>query len=75
MHIMQGEEGIETKRTGNLYRKKKSAYKITTPYENGLVKIEIYNNGAITKSPVLYSQAEANLKIWELYCHFYDTNN
>ena len=74
IHIKLGEEGLENNRYGNLYRKKKTQYKILEPYEKGLVKIEIYNNGAITKSPKLYTQYEANLKIWELYCHFYDTN-
>lgn len=36
--------------------------------------IEINNNGAIIKSPEEYSQEDVYAKIWELYCHFYDTN-
>ena len=36
--------------------------------------IEVNNNGAITRSPEEYSQEEVYAKIWEIYCHFYDTN-
>lgn len=68
MHIKLGEDYSDKD-----YRKR-TVWKIK-PYEKGLVKLEIYNNGAITISPKLYSQKEANMKIWELYCHFYDTNN
>lgn len=36
--------------------------------------IEVNNNGHITKSKEAYKIKELHLKIWELYCHFYDTN-
>lgn len=60
--------GVKEKRTGTYC-------KIEEPYEKGLVRIKVNNNGAITKSPNLYLQKEANMKIWELYCHLYDTNS
>lgn len=41
----------------------------------GEIEIVINNNGAITRSPKKYTKKEVYKKIWELYCHFYDTNN
>jgi len=69
MHINLGEEYSESD-----YRKR-TVWKIRNPYEKGLVKIAVDNNGIRSLSPKLYTQEEANIKIWELYCHFYDTNN
>ena len=38
-------------------------------------KIEINNNGVIIESPEEYTQEDVYAKIWEIYCHLYDTNN
>lgn len=69
MHINMGEEYSDTD-----YRRK-AVWKIRDPYEKGLVKIEVNNNGVPSLSPKLYSQQEANVKMSELYCYFYDKNN
>lgn len=36
-------------------------------------QIEINDNGTIIQSPVTYSKIDLYTKIWELYCHYYDT--
>lgn len=59
---------------GQRIKRSVSSLKIIDPYEKGLVRVVVDNNGAITKSPELYTQEEANMKIWQIYCHFYDTN-
>ena len=37
-------------------------------------KIVIYNNGNKTVSDKVYAKEEVATKVYELYCHFYDTN-
>lgn len=76
MHINMGEEYSAEEWTGTKKNRRKiTVKKIKNTYEKGLVKIAINNNGVYSLSPKLYSQQEANVKMSELYCYFYDKNN
>lgn len=76
IHINLGEEYLTKEWIGTKEnRRKVEVTKIRNTYDKGLVKVAVDNNGIPSLSPKLYTQEEANLKIWELYCHFYDTNN
>lgn len=75
IHINLGEEYLaEEWRTSGKEKYKVNVNKIKNPYEDGLVKIFVNNNGIIALSPKTYTQKEANLKIYEFYCHYYDNN-
>ncbi len=75
IHINLGKEYLDTEwRTSGKEKYKVNVNKIKDPYENGLVKIFVDNNGIIALSPKTYTQQEANLKIYEFYCHYYDNN-
>ena len=75
IHINLGKEYLGTEwRTSGKEKYKVNVNKIKDPYENGLVKIFVDNNGIIALSPKTYTQQEANLKIYEFYCHYYDNN-
>ena len=65
IHVQQGNEYHESD-----YRKR-TVWKIK-PYKDGLVRLSIFDNGEITESPKMYTQDEAHIKIWELYCYMYD---
>ena len=54
--------------------KRKAVY-VSKPFEDGLVEIWIDERGRPIRSPKRYTQDEANMKIWELYCHYYDKEN
>jgi len=74
IHIRLGDEYLADEWRGSRQHRKKFRVTKIKPYDDGLVKIWFYNNGYIKISDNYYTQDEANIKIWETYCHMYDVN-